>query len=92
MKNKLSEKNYDVQQLTSASDKSAFSKLRGEIDDGLGRVRSSLKYLQNLLSAPATNETYVSTLANQMDACETEIESLKIQQNQVGEKGKASGR
>ena len=83
LKNKLSERNYDVQQLTAAAiDKSEFSKFRGELDDGLGRARSSLRHLQSLLSAPATSEMYVSTLATQMDACETEIESLKIQQNQ----------
>ena len=87
LKNKLSERNYDVQQLTAGSrDRTEVSKLRGDLENGLGRVRSSVKHLQDLLSTPATSEMYVSTLATQMDACETEIESLKIQQNQVSER------
>ena len=82
LRNKMSERNHEYQQLSTVSDKTEFTKVKENLDDGLGRVRSSVKYLQNLLATPATSEMYVSTLATQMDTCETEIESLKIQQNQ----------
>ena len=75
--------NHEFQQLTTVADKSEFAKLKEVVDDGLGRVRSSVRYLQNLISTPATSEMYISALATQMDTCETEIESLKVQQNQV---------
>ena len=81
VRNKFSDKNHEVQQLATAS-VDERSKLRGDLEGGLARVRSSVAYLQKLLATPATNEMYVSSLATQMDACETEIESLKIQQNQ----------
>ncbi|QDZ18586.1 hypothetical protein HOP50_02g10900 [Chloropicon primus] len=82
LRNKMSQSNHEFQQLTTVADKSEFAKLKEVVDDGLGRVRSSVRYLQNLLSTPATSEMYISALATQMDTCETEIESLKVQQNQ----------
>ena len=82
IKNKAADRHSEFHQLAALGCKVEIGKLSDEMKDGLSRVRASVRHLQEILDKPAQTDSYVVALERQMDACETEIESMKIHQNQ----------